>query len=276
MKYHFHTEKQYKGFTIGIKHCDYGESPDDWSDDEAFLGEISHRNYRIGNKRYPKHRAECHIPFGEGQWDFHQDDMDLAYSVETEDELKEEWERVYDPSCMVYAVELCDYGSNGARLRECDHHKADGYIFVEVPYSNDLERLVHADFDPEAVKDRILAIWNQYLEGDVHSFSIMDSDGEVIQSCGGIYGSNEALESAEAEADAMSTMTKKVKVLIVRGSEPLPFPGRAEVESAIVEVPLWVGSSKVIDWMISEGPFRNSIDIVTVCEYTDTRQIAAR
>lgn len=56
--------------------------------------------------------------------------------------------------------------------------------------------------DHDATVDSVIDEWNQYLSGDVWGYTIIDDDGLVVDSCGGIYGRDEAV--AEAEAASMA------------------------------------------------------------------------
>ena len=48
--------------------------------------------------------------------------------------------------------------------------------------------------------------YDKYLRGDVWSFSVTDAEGEIVESCGGFYGENEAREEA---ASVLAHLVKK-------------------------------------------------------------------
>lgn len=55
-----------------------------------------------------------------------------------------------------------------------------------------------------------LKTWNQYVTGDVYCYAIEDAGGEVIDSCGGFYGFEDAkAEMREALKSATETVTAK-------------------------------------------------------------------
>jgi hypothetical protein len=161
-------------------------------------------------------------------------------------------------------VRLIDYGSNGAALQFDDHDEAHGYIFVKVPWNNDLERLAHPDFDTEAMAKALLSEWNTYLTGDVHWARIEDTDGESIESCGGFYGREDAEEWCRETAASYAKETRPVTVVVTRAPKPLNLPATVEAQIYPVAVPLSVGTDQVGDWAVREGPFRTEEDVVQV------------
>lgn len=256
-----HTEYKKNGFTINIAYDEWLDPPDRWDDGPAFLGEV--KGY--GNKNWSASRARSAIPFGEGPWDFDRTDYyELGAQVSSEEELREAWEEEYDPTHKVYPVKLEDYGSNGCRLRECSHDRADGYVIVKLPYTSEVERLAHVDFDPDALKEAVLKEWNMYFEGDVHIAYVLDSSGEIVESLGGLYGRDVANEWVEETLDFLKHDSRDVAVQVTHGSLPLPFPARVVSEIEMVKIPRWVGLEDVPRWAISEGPWAESHDVLAV------------
>ena len=57
--------------------------------------------------------------------------------------------------------------------------------------------------------ESLIAIWNQYLGGDVWYYTVKDATGKTLDSCGGCYGLEYAREEATAMAKAYS-VTKSI------------------------------------------------------------------
>lgn len=263
-----HNEYKLNGFTVEIANDDFAVNPDTWGNEEFFLGELNTRNYGLGRKGWGKSDAEKHIPFGEGPWDIENTDYyDLALRTDDPVELRAHWEDVHDKGWIVYAVKVRDYGSNGCRIEESDHDDCDGYVFVKLPYSSDLERLTMPDFDPDALKDSLLETWNAYASGDVHEAVIKDSDGEIVESCCGFYGEENAEEWAKDTVNGLMNQSRKVPMVVVRGTLPLPFPSSVEGDAIEVDVPLHIGTRDSIRWALEDGPFKDHCDVVSICLY---------
>ena len=257
-------------FTFNLAYDEYADSPEAWGDEDAFLGAVNTRNCNFGRKNWGKNFALYHIPFGEGPWLFDNPDMEMAENVDSEQELQEAWAGCFDPSIEVFPVEYMDYGCNGGRLRECDHHNADGYIFICVPWRSEIEKLAHADFDVQAIKDALLKEWNQYLSGEVYTAAICDNTGDFVDSCGGFYGEETAWEWAQEMIDSLEKQSREVRVVVTHGTLPLEFPCRVQAEFEAIQVPMWIGCEDVCRWALEEGPFRENKDILSIHIYTPT------
>lgn len=55
----------------------------------------------------------------------------------------------------------------------------------------------------------LIKTWNQYLSGDVYDFMIEDKDGNHVDSCGGFYGEDEAMQEATRQAEWHLAQTLK-------------------------------------------------------------------
>lgn len=246
-----HSQFMMMGFKCFIAHDEDAECPE-W-DSEAWLGRLETRNYRIGRKGWEKHEANPYIPWGEGPWNFENCSWDdLGARVDTEQELKQAWEEERKTDMEVFAVKLLDYGSNGARLRFCDDAKADGYVFVKVPYSCDLERLNHLDFNADRCATIIVDQWNTYLEGDVHMAAVENSDGDTLECCGGFYGEESAREWIEETTKYFSGQTWVAKLLVTPGHIPESVPAEVVSNVIVVNVPMSVGKGSVAKWYASQ------------------------
>jgi hypothetical protein len=95
-----------------------------------------------------------------------------------------------------------DYGSGGARLYVEDETSdaIAGFIFTTHKRVNELCGEDAKYHEPEWIAEALrgeLKVWAQYVEVDVYGVVVKDSDGEVVDSCWGLYGSEYAEEEAE-------------------------------------------------------------------------------
>lgn len=178
---------EYKGYRIEL-HIDGDPwSPDEWGNTDMFLGEVDTRWYRFGKKG-----ASYYRPSPDDE-DYNEDDPQGTH---------------YQEGYVAFPVELLDYGSNGCQLLMCDPEDADGAIFVK--YRTPLEELAFLRTTEEDAKS-VLDEWNTYLSGDVYCVHILkpmpsedgneEDDWEMVDSCGGIYGWEEAEKYGEMLVD---------------------------------------------------------------------------
>ncbi len=272
-----HTEFEHCGFKCVIAYDSDTESPDEWSNEDAFLGEIEHGRYsKMGREGETAAEARRCIPWGEGPWEWSPDangtlgcDMDTWFDDELE--MRQVWEVDHHTGYEVFPVQLTDHGSQGAVLNPCDHGEANGYIFVKVPWSSELERLAHPDHNSKRIADSIVEEWNTYLSGDVHWARIEDSDGENIESCGSFYGHESAEEWCRDTAEGWKDDTRPVTVVVTRGTLPLPLPTTVSGQIHPIAVPLQVGIESIGKWAVTEGPFKNDKDVVQVNLYSPVK-----
>jgi hypothetical protein len=52
--------------------------------------------------------------------------------------------------------------------------------------------------DPEACLEAEVAVYDQYLRGDVYGYEILDEDGECLDSCWGFFGLDSCVEEAKS------------------------------------------------------------------------------
>jgi hypothetical protein len=227
---------EYKGYWIEIDPDEDPQSPEDFGDDQEFLGEVNFRNYRFGRKHYDKDEARGHMPWGEEPWT-------TAYgSAEPPDEWKEtdgvdwwEWEEAIEAYSSwkstqdhmakheleryeIFGVEFIDYGGGSGRLRLTEQwDRVDGCIWVLVPHGDTPMAHLAAcvnDTETRTSEQRarmVLDLWNQYLEGDVWVYRISkikeyDEDGEPVleeveECCGGYYGRKDCENEAKSMVD---------------------------------------------------------------------------
>lgn len=162
--------EEYKGYGIEISQDEFVESPDGWYGDDLFLGEIRHPRY---------------IMFGRKGW-----------RAEPEEQMGGQEEPQEVDEYLAYPVRISSYNGE-ARLERCRWGKENGAIFV--PALSDLERLAK-EVSEQQLMESLLSAWNQYFSGDVWQFLIR-KDGDIIDSCAGIYGSNECEQMAREVVD---------------------------------------------------------------------------
>lgn len=78
-----------------------------------------------------------------------------------------------------------------------------GYAYIPNTRAGEIP----SDVTPRDIIEQELNVYNSYLSGDVWGFEIRDSDGEVVDSCGGIYGYDYAREEMEAGLDTILAAT---------------------------------------------------------------------
>jgi hypothetical protein len=238
----YSEEEPYKGLTIRLTPDYHAESPESMCENEHyFLGYTETRGMSIGKGGWDTGYARSYIPWGEGPWDPDQCD----YEVEKE-ELREEYEGERSEGYRVYPVRLIDHGSYGSELRHADHDEANGYIFVEIP-KTPVEELAAAakGFSADEIAESILHEWNTYLSGDVWIYDVEDDEGESLDSCGGCYGREHALEMAKEAADYYAEESRLVDFVVL--SENGTWTKTA------VNLPYTVGEGNGARW-IMENP----------------------
>lgn len=253
------------GYAVKIEADDSPDAPDAYGDDAVFLSELESRRYCIGRKGWGKSDAEPFIPYGEGPWDYENTDYyDLAEQVGSEQELREAYEGRCRPTPYeVYPVRLAVCGSNGAQIYECEYDKAEGYIFVKLPYRSEIERLAHIDFDADKLAKNLLKEWNTYLSGEVYRVTLYDSSNDIVESACSIYGYKEAEEVAQDLYQSYQEDKRKVKVIVTYGTLPLPFPSRCVSDVTELDVPSYVGDDHVPAYLKAKV-FGNQHDILNI------------
>lgn len=244
--------------------CDYT-----YQNDECFLGHVEDKQYSIGDKNWKAYEANPYIPFGEGPWNFHNTDFyELAAQVDTEAELREEWERTKSDGYEVFPVRLW-----GSRLVECDHDKAKGYVFVKLPYSNFMEKLAYTIAHPDAMTPHeqakcVIEEWNHRLNGEVYTVTVYDDEEEIIECTCGIVGDSHALNVAHELASSISKGVTMRKFQLSFLTESLPFPDYQMPKEVQYPVPDRVGATahRRERWLLSEGPLSDHHDIQSVTE----------
>lgn len=189
----------YKGYTIKLEHDDLDDSPRDWDNLGRML--CFHGRYDLGDKH-----------------DVTSDDFTGWKEVETY--LKNK----------LYAVVIAPlylYDHSGLRIKIGSFHgllpqghaEFDsgqiGFIYIT---KDDLKK----EFNKQRISKKLLAkaekileseveVYDQYVSGDVYYFSIEDEEGNHIDSLGGLYGYEYALEQAQEAIDYHIESERKTK-----------------------------------------------------------------
>ena len=160
------------GKTIKISQ-DQAESPRDWDNLTKMV--CFHSNYTIGDDNHDYNKDDF------GSWE------ELRDAIEsTEDPVVILPIYMYDHSGITIATTpfSCRFDSGQIGFIYVTHNSLDAAgltVRNEEKWSDFLERLTKS-----VIAD--VAIYDQYIRGDVYAFAIEDEDGLVLDSCGGFYG----------------------------------------------------------------------------------------
>ena len=244
---------EHNGFTIRLTPDECGESPAQCGDMDRFLVGF-HRQFTVhyadkSDGRYndnapvikskddafwymPKEAIVAHL-------------LDEGYEPE---DAQEEADAGHVPGWRVFQLNAYIHSGVTLSLGEfgCPWDSGQvGWVFVKEENGwgeRDGKPITH-----EQIAEWLVDEWNQYLSGDVWCFDIEDSDGEVLDSCGGIYGMENALEAAKNDSVVSGEPDTKelpVKILHTDGSW---------TQSTGI-VPVYVGDSKAPEWLMETAP----------------------
>jgi hypothetical protein len=180
-------------YVLFVVQDDDPSSPDEWGQDDLHMY-ASWRRGSVGTD--PPLTFSDYQKWDEGYWAEERDCYDPAnpYDAEQLQYLREQWEDCYSTDWKLYPICVLDYGSHGLRLQFTEWGDHDGYIWVRDSL-NDLEKLAAVvdptigNNDPDKLAEQWLETWNQYLEGDVWAYEVVDTEThDVVDSCCGFYG----------------------------------------------------------------------------------------
>lgn len=182
------TDIDYKGFTIKIEADEYPENPREWDN----LGTMVcfHGRYELGDKT-----------------DYREEDQNSWQELKAR--------LVKDGAAIVLPLYLYDH--SGLRIKVGSfngllpqgHAEFDsgqvGFIFItaeKIREEYSVKRITAATLKKVAgYLENEVKTYDQYLSGDVYSYSIEDADGETVDSCGGYFGYDEAEQAAREAVD---------------------------------------------------------------------------
>jgi hypothetical protein len=235
---------EHDGFTIRLTPDECGESPAQYGDMDRFLVGF-HRDFSVQYADKSDGRYGDDAPVIKSKDDAF---WYLPEGYEPED-AQEEADAGHVPGWRVFQLNAYIHSGVALSLGEfgCPWDSGQvGWVFVKEEHGwgeidGKLVTVTH-----EQIAQWLVDGWNQYLSGDVWHFSIEDSDGEILDSCGGIYGMEDALEAAKndsALSGGPDTKEVAVKILHTDGSWA----------QATGEVPLWVGRSHAGAWLMEHS-----------------------
>lgn len=189
---------EYRGLSIKLTQDEYADNPNEWGNEDCFLVSALDR-YLWVPPRGAKTTTEIHNALDE-LWrsgDFHHFAVDayihggvalaLRGSVEAHNFPDRQWD-VTTGSVFVFV------------------RKSGGWNWDEIT--------------PEEVAKSVVDEWNTYLSGDVWNVAIEDADGETIETCGGYYGEEHAIEEAKSTIDFhLDRATAKKMVVFILFSD---------------------------------------------------------
>lgn len=103
----------------------------------------------------------------------------------------------------VFELDVRYYGGGCLRIRldgpyHGDHtdargndHEPDGLVLIKR----------EEGVDPQKAAKELVSMWEQYIEGDVWYYEVLDEKEEIVESCGGYYGLNDCLAEARGTAE---------------------------------------------------------------------------
>ena len=212
MRYDPIYEAEYKGMTLKIHPDEYVEDPrkdmdfaatfvfenqkhclsddDDYAGDEGVLHEIlfnvdrvlADRLFEIVKRKDRKIFTYdyCYKNSGTREYREQQESFD-AWSEDL-------YARYLDKLGVVYT----DFSLKGQ-----EHHRGVAYI---APGKIQKEWKGDKDMALRCIESEINVL-NQWIEGDIYYYALEDEDENWVDSCGGIYGYDEAIRYAEEQAD---------------------------------------------------------------------------
>lgn len=177
--------EKFDSFTLHILYDTEAESPDEWGDQESFLGRVETAGYACGREGF----AIVGDYFESHPVEVMKEGGDIWI-----------WSNGEQVPYLLFPV-MCLRGQGGFELYSIQEpSRAHGFIFVRV--RSDLEQL--ADTEEGCTADKraawTLDLWNQWLRGDVYGYEVRDAKGEVAESCWGFYGVEDCVGAGRAAA----------------------------------------------------------------------------
>ncbi len=248
---------EHNGFTIRLTRDEWAESPAERGDMmERFLVGF-HRDFTVHYADKRDGRYDDSAPVIRKPEDvlaympkeaIVQHFLDEGYEP---DEAQEEAEAAHEPGWIVFP--LAAYIHSGVHLSVgscsvgCQFDSGQvGWVFVKE--ENEWGERDGKPITHEQSAEWLVDEWNKYLSGDVWAVDILDTDGEILESYGGVYGWENALEAAKNDSMAVDVEpdTKEVPVKI------LHTDGSWTQSTGIV--PVYVGDSKAPEWLMQSAP----------------------
>ena len=171
---------EHNGKTINIKHDDCAESPRTWDNLGTMI--CFHRRYDLGDKHNIDHN-------------------DYNSFDEMEKAIEKKYDAVvlplylYDHSGITISTSpfSCNWDSGQVGFIAISKEKArNEYGWKAITKKRKELLTLYLEGEVET--------YDQYLRGDIFGYEILNSDGEIEDSCWGFYGEESAIEEAKAVA----------------------------------------------------------------------------
>ena len=82
------------------------------------------------------------------------------------------------------------YDGDHTDARGCEHEPEGMVVIKREP-----------GVDPQKAAEGLLEIWEQYLEGDVWYYEVLDENEDIVECCGGYYGLDDCIAEARSVAE---------------------------------------------------------------------------
>lgn len=142
---------------LEITRDDYAESPKEWGDDGLFLTGY-HRDFWVESKLFSK--EEC-------------------VELHGKKSNKDYW--LFGLEAYIHSGVALAIAHEGNFVDRRWDVSQLGLIFVKKTEAKTRAKA-------KKLAEGLIKTWNIYLSGDVWSFTLHDENGELVDSCGGIYG----------------------------------------------------------------------------------------
>lgn len=173
---------EYKNHRINISYDDFADSPRTWDN----LGTLIafHNRYDLGdNSSYNKNDFNS--------WD----DLEKSLLKEFDGVLLPVYMYEHSGVSLQCAPFGCSWDSGQVGFIGISRVR----IFNEYGYKTLTKK--RREQIEEYLKNEI-EDYSKYLNGDVYYFEVLDSNGDILDSCGGFYDTESVLDSAKGEIDA--------------------------------------------------------------------------
>lgn len=193
---HYITMDKAHGLTIEIDQDECPESPREWDNVGTMVH--WHRRYDLGDRRVSDARSFLLELMQDREW--------REQQKEVPDEIPDEHISSYiDKHFWILPLFLYDHSGLSMRIRnfDCSWDSGQvGFIYTEKCDEPDEETA------RQTMKSEVKT-YDQYLTGDVYYFIIKDDNGNILDSCSGLFGyeyaKEAALEAAQGLAETLAT-----------------------------------------------------------------------
>lgn len=179
------------GKTIELSYDECGSSPrTEWDNDDKFC--LFHRRYTLPN--------ETNYKQGDfDSWEDMEKQIRKDYNVA---EILPVY--MYDHSGVTISTKSFSCQWDSGQI---------GFIFItkEDARKTHLVKKLSKQVKEQVHKNLLASVevYDQYLRGDIYYYTIKDEDGFILDSCGGIYGYEDALKQANDSCDSIKLPQKE-------------------------------------------------------------------